>query len=240
METNAEQTIDTNHDNEKVSDSEKTEAVQEESVVENPDQMEIARLSSIVTNQTNEISELNARLLACQQHYEATANRLKDENVKEKQSNVMRYAQAEKAKLDSDKRCDLITAKYNELLKERENFQMKLSEMKLMNTKLQQGYESKLNELTATKKEFEKVKELNQSIDTTLKSTLNHLKGESLQLKEQRELNEKLKKDLNEQHESNEQLNSQCKQLAESKLHFSFVSFKVSLIYSSCSIDTNR
>jgi chromosome segregation ATPase len=185
-----------------------------EPILENP---EIARLSSIIANQTNEISELNARVLACQQHYETILSRQKDEYSREKQSTVMRYAQAEKSKLDSDKRCETLVVKNNDLLKEKENLQMKLSEFKLMNTKLQQAYENKLSELTTTKKEFEKLKELNQSIDATLKSTLNHLKGESSQLKEQKEFNEKLKKDLNEQHEINEQLKEQCKQLTESK-----------------------
>jgi hypothetical protein len=179
------------------------------------EQIEIARLSSIITNQTTEISELNARVLACQQHYETILARQKEEYSREKQSTVMRYAQAEKSKLDSDKRCEILTTKNNDLLKEKENLQLKLSEFKLMNTKLQQAYENKLGELTTTKKEFEKIRELNQSMDATLKSTLNHLKGESGQLKEQRELNERLKKDLNEQRETNEQLNSQCKQLTE-------------------------
>jgi len=130
----------------------------------------------------------------------------------------MRYAQAEKAKLDSDKRCEILTTKNNDFLKEKENLQIKLSEFKLMNTKLQQAYENKLSELTTMKKEFEKLKELNQSIDATLKSTLNHLKGESFHLKEHKELNERLKKDLNEQHEINEQLKEQCKQLTEGKI----------------------
>jgi chromosome segregation ATPase len=186
-------------------------------VPSNPEQIEIARLSSIITNQTNEISDLNARLASCQQHYETVINRQREENSREKQSTVMRYAQSEKAKLDSDKRCEVLTTRNTELLKEKDNLQLKLSEFKLMNTKLQQAYESKLTELTTTKKEYEKIKELNQSIDATLKSTLNHLKGESLQLKEQRELNERLKKDLAEQHESIEQLHSQCKQLTQSK-----------------------
>lgn len=191
------------------------EPIENTDSVENPDKIEIARLSSIITNQTNEISELNTRLTASQQHYESIINRLKDENTKEKQSNVMRYAQAEKAKLDSDKRCELFNAKYGDLLKEKESLQTKLAELKLMNTKLQQGYESKLSELTTMKRESDKIKELNQSIDATLKSTLNHLKGESLQLKEQKELNEKLKKDLNDLQEANAQLNSQCQQLTE-------------------------
>jgi hypothetical protein len=182
------------------------------------EQIEIARLSSIITNQTTEISELNARVLACQQHYETILARQKEEYSREKQSTVMRYAQSEKSKLDSDKRCEVLTTKNNDLLKEKENLQLKLSEYKLMNTKLQQAYENKLGELTTTKKEFEKIRELNQSMDATLKSTLNHLKGESGQLKEQRELNERLKKDLNEQRETNEQLNSQCKQLTEGKM----------------------
>jgi hypothetical protein len=207
METNEQQT---NQENEMIS-----EIPNIETVSENPEQLEIARLSSIITNQTNEISELNARVLACQQHYETILTRQKDEYSREKQSMVMRYAQAEKAKLDSDKRCETLAVKNADLLKEKDNFQMKLSEFKLMNTKLQQAYENKLSELSTTKKEFEKLKELNQSIDATLKSTLNHLKGESTQLKEQKEFNEKLKKDLNEQHEINEQLNSQCKQLTE-------------------------
>ncbi|CAF4743683.1 unnamed protein product [Rotaria sp. Silwood1] len=181
----------------------------------NPDQIEIARLSSIINTQTNEISELNARVVACQQHYETFLSRQKEEYSREKQSTVMRYAQAEKSKLDSDKRCEILATKNHDLLKEKENLQIKLSEFKLMNTKLQQAYENKLSELTITKKELEKIKELNQSIDATLKSTLNHLKGESSQLKEQRELNERLKKELNEQHELNEQLNLQCKQLTE-------------------------
>jgi chromosome segregation ATPase len=181
------------------------------------DQAEIVRLSTRITEQAKEISELNARFVACQQHYENVLARQKDDYSREKQSMVMRYAQAEKAKLDSDKRCDVLTAKNTELLKEKDNLQVKLSEFKLMNSKLQQAYENKLAEVTATKKELEKVKELHQSIDATLKSTLNHLKGESLQLREQRELNERLKRELNEQHESNEQLNLQCKQLSEGK-----------------------
>lgn len=152
-----------------------------------------------------------------QQHYETIINRQKEENSREKQTNIMRYAQAEKAKLDSDKRCDILATKANDLLKEKDNLQLKLSEFKLMNTKLQQGYETKLSELTTMKKDHDKIKELNQSIDATLKSTLNHLKGESAQLKEQKELNEKLKKELNEQHETNEQLKEQCKQLTEGK-----------------------
>lgn len=64
------------------------EPIENTDPVENPDKIEIARLSSIITNQTNEISELNARLTASQQHYESVINRLKDENTKEKQSNV--------------------------------------------------------------------------------------------------------------------------------------------------------
>ena len=189
-----------------------------EQVSESSEQIEIARLTSIITTQTTEISELNARVLACQQHYEAMWNRQKDDYSREKQSTVMRYAQAEKAKLDSDKRCEVLAAKNNDLLKEKENLQTKLSEFKLMNTKLQQAYENKLSEVTTIRRDFDKMKELNQSIDATLKSTLNHLKGESSQLKEQKELNEKLRRDLNEQHEINEQLNTQCKQLTESNI----------------------
>ncbi|CAF4005599.1 unnamed protein product, partial [Rotaria magnacalcarata] len=181
----------------------------------NPEKIEIARLSSIITKQTNEISDLNARLAACQQHYETLLNRQKEENSREKQSTVMRYAQAEKAKLDSDKRCEVLATKNNDLLKEKDNLQVKLSEFKLMNTKLQNAYEHKLSELAALKKELEKTKEINQSIDASLKSTLNHLKGESSHLKEQRESNERLRRDLNEQHELNEQLKLQCKQLTE-------------------------
>ena len=140
---------------------------------------------------------------------------MRDDYSREKQSTVMRYAQAEKAKLDSDKRGDVFAAKNAELTKEKDNLQVKLSEFKLMNSKLQQGYESKLTELTSMKKDYEKLKEVNQSIDATLKSTLNHLKGESAQLKEQKDLNDKLRKDLFEQHQINEQLTSQCKQLTE-------------------------
>jgi hypothetical protein len=68
----------------------------------------------------------------------------------------MRYAQAEKAKLDSDKQCETLATKNTELSKEKDNLQLKLSEFKLMNTKLQQAYETKLSELTATKRELEK------------------------------------------------------------------------------------
>ena len=130
----------------------------------------------------------------------------------------MRYAEAEKAKLDSDKRHEILMTKNNDLLKERENLQQKLSEFKLMNTKLQNGYENKLSALATMKKELEKMKELKQSIDVTLKSTLNHLKGETSQLKEQREVNERLKQELSEQHQLNEQLNSRCKELTEGKI----------------------
>ncbi|CAF3667910.1 unnamed protein product [Rotaria sordida] len=196
------------------SNLDKTETIPSD-VPANSEQIEIARLSSVITTQTNEKADLNARLIACQQHYETLLSRQKEEYSREKQSTVMRYAQAEKAKLDSDKRCEILATKNHDLSKEKDNLQTKLSEFKLMNTKLQQAYENKLTELTTTKKELEKIKEVNQSIDATLKSTLNHLKGESLQLKEQRELNERLKKDLNEQHELNEQLNLQCKQLTE-------------------------
>ena len=153
-----------------------------------------------------EIARLNERLVACQQHYESLLQRQKEDNAREKQSTVMRYAQAEKAKLDSDKRAETLLSKNNDLNKEREGLQVKLAEFKLMNGKLQQAYESKLSELSTTKKDLEKVKELNQSIDATLKSTLNHLKGESQQLREQREMNERLKKDLQEQQEWNKQL----------------------------------
>ncbi|CAF0844229.1 unnamed protein product [Rotaria sordida] len=196
------------------SNLDKTETIPSD-VPANSEQIEIARLSSVITTQTNEKADLNARLIACQQHYETLLSRQKEEYSREKQSTVMRYAQAEKAKLDSDKRCEILATKNHDLSKEKDNLQTKLSEFKLMNTKLQQAYENKLTELTTTKKELEKIREVNQSIDATLKSTLNHLKGESLQLKEQRELNERLKKDLNEQHELNEQLNLQCKQLTE-------------------------
>ncbi|CAF3399166.1 unnamed protein product [Rotaria socialis] len=208
---------DNSAENESTNDTsnlDKTEPVPID-VPENPEKIEIARLSSIITNQTNEISDLNARLAACQQHYETLLNRQKEENSREKQSTVMRYAQAEKAKLDSDKRCEALATKNNDLLKEKDNLQVKLSEFKLMNTKLQNAYEHKLSELVALKKELEKTKEINQSIDASLKSTLNHLKGESSHLKEQRESNERLKRDLNEQHELNEQLKLQYKQLTE-------------------------
>ena len=163
-----------------------------ETPLPNPDQLEITRL--------------NERLVACQQHYESVIQRQKEDYSREKQSTVMRYAQAEKAKLDADKRAETLLSKNNELNKEREGLQIKLSEFKLMNGKLQQAYESKLTDLTSTKKELEKMKELNQSIDATLKSTLNHLKGESQQLREQRESNERLKKDLQEQQDLNKQL----------------------------------
>ncbi|UJR16356.1 hypothetical protein I4U23_003259 [Adineta vaga] len=213
-EQSVEMKLDNSSENEPTNDNLEVEKTETEVTI-NPDQLEIARLSTIVTNQSNEISELNARFVACQQHYETVLARQKDEYSREKQSTVMRYAQAEKSKLDSDKRCEILTTKNNDLLKERDNLQMKLAELKLMNTKLQQAYENKLGELTTTKKDLEKVKELNLSIDATLKSTLNHLKGESQQLREQRESNERLKKDLNEQHERNEQLSLQCKQLTD-------------------------
>jgi hypothetical protein len=231
VNNNSNETIidDSNKENETISDT--TETISEH--------LEIARLSTIVTNQTNEISELNARLIACQQHYEAILNRQKDDYTREKQSTVMRYAQAEKSKLDSDKRCEFLTTKNNDLLKEKDNLQLKLAEFKLMNTKLQQAYENKLVELTTIKKDFEKLKELNQSMDATLKSTLNHLKGESLQLKEQKEFNERLRKELNEQHETNEQLNLQCKQLTEGKIEIEFDSVWTFFVYFSCSSDTN-
>jgi hypothetical protein len=76
-------------------------------------------------------------------------------------------------------------------------------------------------------------------MDATLKSTLNHLKGESLQLKEQKEFNERLRKELNEQHETNEQLNLQCKQLTEGKIEIEFDSVWTFFVYFSCSSDTN-
>ncbi|CAF3776706.1 unnamed protein product [Adineta steineri] len=219
---NEEQSVELNNDNSTENeltndnpDVENTETIPAENPVNSEEKLEIARLSTIITNQTQEISDLNARVSAYQQHYETVIARQKEEYSREKQSSVMRYAQAEKAKLDSDKRCEILTAKNNEFNKEKDSLQMKLAEFKLMNTKLQQAYENKLTELTTTKKELEKLKELNQSIDATLKSTLNHLKGESLLLKEQRDLNERLKKDLNEQQETKEQLNSQCKQLTE-------------------------
>ena len=186
-----------------------------ESIPVSADRIEIDRLSSIVTSQTSDIADLNARLAACQQHYEAVIARQKEDYSREKQSTVMRYAQAEKAKLDSDKRCESLSGKTNELVKEKDQLQVKLAEMKLMNIRLQQAFDSKVTELNAAKKDSEKVKELNQSMDATLKSTLNHFKGESLLLKEQREINERLKKDLNEQHELNEQLKAQCKQLTD-------------------------
>lgn len=168
---------------------------------------EIDRLNDLIKSQTNEIAELNSRFVHFQQHYENLLAKQKDENAKEKQLTVMRYAQAEKAKLDADRRFEISNNKNSELTKEKENLQLKLAEMKLLSNKLQQAFDTKVAEITTMKKDLEKTKELNQSIDATLKSTLNHLKGESTSLREQKEINEKLRKELAEQQELNKQLN---------------------------------
>jgi len=170
------------------------------------EQTEIDRLNELIKSQTNEIAEFNSRFVHFQQHYENLLAKQKDENAKEKQLTVMRYAQAEKAKLDADRRFEISNSKNCELTKEKENLQLKLAEMKLLSNKLQQAFDTKVAELTTMKKDLEKTKELNQSIDATLKSTLNHLKGESASLREQKEINEKLRKELAEQQELNKQL----------------------------------
>lgn len=170
------------------------------------EQTEIDRLNELIKSQTNEITEFNSRFVHFQQHYENLLAKQKDENAKEKQLTVMRYAQAEKAKLDADRRFEISNSKNCELTKEKENLQLKLAEMKLLSNKLQQAFDTKVAELTTMKKDLEKTKELNQSIDATLKSTLNHLKGESASLREQKEINEKLRKELAEQQELNKQL----------------------------------
>ncbi|CAF1313288.1 unnamed protein product, partial [Didymodactylos carnosus] len=178
-------------------------------------QTEIARLNSIIQSQINEIDQLNSKLVHQDQTYQQLISKLKDDNLKEKQAQVVKYAQSEKRTLDLDKRYEQLIQKQNELQRDKDSFQQKLQESKTLNIRIQQAYDLKLSEISQMKKDQDKLRELSQSIDQTLKSTLAHLKQETQQLKEQKDLNERLKREYIEQKEVNEQLRKQYKELAE-------------------------
>ncbi|CAF0827361.1 unnamed protein product [Didymodactylos carnosus] len=180
-------------------------------------QTEIDRLNSSILSQTNEIDQLNSKLILQDQTYQQFVSKLKDDYHKEKQVQVVRYAQSEKRTLDLEKRCEQLTQKQTELQRDKDVLQQKLQESKSLNVRIQQAYDLKLSEISQLKKELDKLKETSQSVDQTLKLTLAHLKQETQKLREQKDLNEQIKRELNEEKETNEQLRKQYKEPSESQ-----------------------
>lgn len=185
---------------------------------------QIKELEYTIAQQTNEIRTLKDKLAshdaAARRTVATLQNELKvrvdqvtkmyDEASKEKDSMVVKYAQAEKKFIEGQKSIERLEAKVRDLNKEKDGLTQRVIDIKGEKRQMLSDLEAKAAEIQNLTKEVEKQKELISSSDVRIKWAQNKLKAELDAHKETKDDLLKTRSKLKDAKDETEQIRRDC------------------------------
>lgn len=185
---------------------------------------QIKELEYTIAQQTNEIRTLKDKLAshdaAARRTVATLQNELKvrvdqvtkmyDEASKEKDSMVVKYAQAEKKFIEGQKSIERLEAKVRDLNKEKDGLTQRVIDIKGEKRQMLSDLEAKAAEIQNLTKEVEKQKELISSSDVRIKWAQNKLKAELDAHKETKDDLIKTRSKLKDAKDETEQIRRDC------------------------------
>lgn len=185
---------------------------------------QIKELEYTIAQQTNEIRTLKDKLAshdaAARRTVATLQNELKvrvdqvtkmyDEASKEKDSMVVKYAQAEKKFIEGQKSIERLEAKVRDLNKEKDGLTQRVTDIKGEKRQMLADLEAKAAEIQNLTKEVEKQKELISSSDVRIKWAQNKLKAELDAHKETKDDLIKTRSKLKDAKDETEQIRRDC------------------------------
>lgn len=185
---------------------------------------QIKELEYTIAQQTNEIRTLKDKLAshdaAARRTVATLQNELKvrvdqvtkmyDEASKEKDSMVVKYAQAEKKFIEGQKSIERLEAKVRDLNKEKDGLTQRVIDIKGEKRQMLADLEAKAAEIQNLTKEVEKQKELISSSDVRIKWAQNKLKAELDAHKETKDDLLKTRSKLKDAKDETEQIRRDC------------------------------
>lgn len=185
---------------------------------------QIKELEYTIAQQTNEIRTLKDKLAshdaAARRTVATLQNELKvrvdqvtkmyDEASKEKDSMVVKYAQAEKKFIEGQKSIERLEAKVRDLNKEKDGLTQRVTDIKGEKRQMLSDLEAKAAEIQNLTKEVEKQKELISSSDVRIKWAQNKLKAELDAHKETKDDLIKTRSKLKDAKDETEQIRRDC------------------------------
>lgn len=185
---------------------------------------QIKELEYTIAQQTNEIRGLKDKLSShdaaakraiatLQQEMKVRVEQVQkqaDEANKEKDSMVVKFAQAEHKNLEYQKQAERAENKLKEMEKERDAFLQKMKAVKDQRSKLAADIEAKNAEMSNIQKELEKHREMVASADIRVKWAQNKLKSELEAHKDTKVQLEKMTAKLKEAKEETQQIRKDC------------------------------
>lgn len=185
---------------------------------------QIKELEYTIAQQTNEIRTLKDKLAshdaAARRTVATLQNELKvrvdqvtkmyDEASKEKDSMVVKYAQAEKKFIEGQKSIERLEAKVRDLNKEKDGLTQRVIDIKGEKRQMLADLEAKAAEIQNLTKEVEKQKELISSSDVRIKWAQNKLKAELDAHKETKDDLIKTRSKLKDAKDETEQIRRDC------------------------------
>lgn len=185
---------------------------------------QIKELEYTIAQQTNEIRTLKDKLAshdaAARRTVATLQNELKfrvdqvtkmyDEASKEKDSMVVKYAQAEKKFIEGQKSIERLEAKVRDLNKEKDGLTQRVTDIKGEKRQMLSDLEAKAAEIQNLTKEVEKQKELISSSDVRIKWAQNKLKAELDAHKETKDDLLKTRSKLKDAKDETQQIRRDC------------------------------
>lgn len=185
---------------------------------------QIKELEYTIAQQTNEIRTLKDKLAshdaAARRTVATLQNELKvrvdqvtkmyDEASKEKDSMVVKYAQAEKKFIEGQKSIERLEAKVRDLNKEKDGLTQRVTDIKGEKRQMLADLEAKAAEIQNLTKEVEKQKELISSSDVRIKWAQNKLKAELDAHKETKDDLLKTRSKLKDAKDETQQIRRDC------------------------------
>ncbi|XP_056005824.1 coiled-coil domain-containing protein 186-like isoform X2 [Ostrea edulis] len=185
---------------------------------------QIKELEYTIAQQNNDVRTLKDKLAshdaAAKRTVAALQNELKvrvdqvtkmyEEANKEKDSMVVKYAQAEKKFIEGQKAIERLESKVRDLNKEKDGLTQKVKDIKGEKRQLMGDLEAKTAEIQNISKELEKQKEVISSTDVRIKWAQNKLKAELDAHKETKEELSKTRSKLKDAKDETEQIRRDC------------------------------
>ncbi|KAK3094711.1 hypothetical protein FSP39_005307 [Pinctada imbricata] len=190
---------------------------------------QIKELEYTISQQQNEIrltkEKLQSHDTAAKRAVAALQNELKvrvdqvtkmyEEANREKDTMVVKYAQAEKNYLEMQKSMERTEARLRDNTKEKEGLMNKLKEMKAEKKKVAADIDEKSSEIQKLNKEIEKQRDVISSSDVRVKWAQNKLRAELEAHKETKAEHEKTKLKLKDAKEETEQIRKDCQAIVK-------------------------
>lgn len=188
---------------------------------------EVVDLQAEVTRLRRALAESNERLAAHDASAKKTImslqndmharldnlGRLCDENRREKEAMVLKYAEAERKTMDVQRRVKDLEGRLREATREREAFTKQGRVLRQEKDRMQQLLDAKSNEVATLEKELVQSKDSASSVDMKVKWHQNKLKEEMDKHKETKKRLEEATKALRNAKEETETIRANCQQI---------------------------